>query len=380
MNIGIDARQLVWPGIGKYTWELMRNLVQLDGENRYTFFYRSKSQWDAHPIEASNVQIAYVPFDIYAPAEHLWFFQAILRRKLDVFHSPSSLNVPALHPCKLVVSLHDIMFKEKPELIPSRLAALYFNLMNWWALRSAHRLLCISEFTRGRLIAYYPQHASKALVVHNGVSEEMRPVTDKARIEQLRNQLGIRRDYVLYVGTYKRHKNLLTLVRAYAALPTELKERYQLVFVRKQYQDRPEVGQLITELGLDQYFHPVDFVPEGEMATLYSGASVGVFPSIYEGFGLPLVEAMACGCPVVASDIPAFRETTAGRFPLVEPSDATAFTYQTQQILSDPVYASERRAVGLECASRFAWAATAEKALNVYYELCGSPQLASTAY
>lgn len=303
---------------------------------------------------------------IYTLRGHLSLPLRMLVDKLDVFHATTSLDVPLASPCPLVVTFHDLLLKVAPEFLPSIPASVYFNVVNWRAVSSASKIITVSVFTAKELVSLYPWSEAKVSTVYSGIGQAFRPVGDQAVLGRMRKKYGLRNPYCLYIGTYKRHKNLETLVKAYGQLPRKILLQWDLVLVGKEDGRFPEVPRLLRELGIEPRVIRLKFVEEEDLPALYSGADVFVLPSLYEGFGFPLLEAMACGVPVVAARISSLNEVGQGAALWVDPLDASQMAAAIEQVLSQPDLRLSLRAKGLARAGAFSWLDTAERVLEIY--------------
>lgn len=366
LRIGIDARPLRWPGIGRYVRELVAGIAAIDTADQFFIYCDSAESAAGFRDRWANVHVRIVPSPLYSVSEQLRLPLRIALDRLDLFHAPSSLIVPLLHSCRLVVTVHDLLLKNHPEHLPSRLAGIYFSVMNAAALRSASQLLTVSDFTRGELAAAYPSHAAKTRTVHNGVGAIFRPVRDEPRLGEFRRTLGITKKYLLYVGTYKKHKNLPLLIRGFGGLGRELLEQHQLVLLGRRDPRFPETDELIAQLDLERQVVRVERVAEDELIALYGGAQAVVMPSVYEGFGLPALEAMACGTAVVVTRIPAFVEVAGDAALYVEPGDCGDMTAVLTRLLQDPGLRNRLVTAGLQRSAGFTWRRAATETLKAY--------------
>ena len=373
LRIGIDARASHFPGIGRHIRELVTHLAEIDALNEYRIYFSSREQLEKLRLERPNFRCVLASSRIYTLKEQLDLPYRLWRDRLDLFHSTTSLDVPLLQPCPLVVTLHDLLLKVLPDHLPGRVAGIYFNVMNSWSIRSAARILTVSQFTADELTSLYPGSRAKVVVAPNGISAMFRPPASPAIVARTRARYGLPEEYILYVGTYKKHKNLPMLVKAFAGLPEETRLASPLVLVGKPDPRFPEVPSLVRELALEGCVLSRDHVEEEDLPALYGGATLFVMPSIYEGFGLPVIEAMACGVPVVCARIPALSEVTGGSAVLVDPNDAADIRTALLRLLKDPELRSSLRKSGLRRAAQFSWRKTAGIVLETYRSVLGIP-------
>jgi len=262
--------------------------------------------------------------------------------------------------------VHDLLLRNHPDHLPSLLGRLYFELMNAAALHGARQLLTVSEFTRSELVKAYPAFADKTRTTPNAVGAAFRPTRDDPRAAALRAKFALRSRYLMYVGTYKKHKNLPFLIEAYAALPPELRANCQLLVLARRDARYPEVDALIERHRLREMVVQIERVDEDELIALYGGAVAVVAPSLYEGFGFPVLEGMACGTAVVATDIPAFVEVAGDCALYAAPSDRGAMTDALARLLREPMLRERLAAAGLARSARFSWHRTALETLAAY--------------
>ncbi len=366
LRIGIDARPLRWPGIGRYVRELITQLAAIDRVDQF-FVYCDREQSAACFRDRwPNVRVVTVRSPLYSFGEQMRLPIRILRDRLDLFHAPSSLVVPFLCPCRLVVTVHDLLLKNHPEHLPSWLAKVYFVLMNAAALRSAKQLLTVSDFTRSELVAAYPGYADKARTAHNGVGSAFRPARDERQLLKLKQALRLRNQYALYVGTYKKHKNVPFLIEAFARLDPKLRSGLQLLLLGPRDPRFPEVDTLIEKLNLQPDVVQIDRVEEEDLIALYSGAAAVVVPSMFEGFGFPVLEAMACGTAIIATRIPALVEVAGDCAIFVEPGDCAGLAAALTRLVEEGGLRDRVAAAGLQRSARFTWRRTALETLAAY--------------
>jgi glycosyltransferase involved in cell wall biosynthesis len=290
----------------------------------------------------------------------------------DVLHSPAFI-APVKAPCPTVITVHDITYL----LYPSHFAAWWVHYMKSVlpvSIRSAAAILCGSEHSRRDLVATYKLPPGKVRVVPYGVDHQIfRP--GAALEESWRRQAGIKAGYVLHVGGFYERKNIPTLLRAVARLRDAGKwgER-QLVLAGAEapgIMGADEIHQTIAALELAEIVLLPGRVPEEHLAGLYAQASLVVMPSLYEGFGFPVLEGMAAGTPVVASNTSSLPEVAGDAAILVSPHDTAALADAMGQVLGNPSLAAELRAKGLEQARQFQWQRTAAETVEVYRSLLG---------
>jgi glycosyltransferase involved in cell wall biosynthesis len=282
--------------------------------------------------------------------------RAIARAKLDVFHAPA-YTAPLWGSTPVVLSVHDVSYARHPEWYPYRRDP----LRRWFYRRSAQRaaaIITISEFSRQEIEAAYGIARERIIVTPLGVSDIFRP-SDPAN----RAAAAAEAPFLLHVGDLHARRNLGIVVRALARLP---QPRPTLVLAGV---DRGVVGALLDEarrLGVGDAIDLRGRVSDAALVTLYQRCAALVYPSRYEGFGFPLVEAMACGAPVIAAKASAIPEVAGSAAVLLDPDDEAGFADAIARVLTEPVFAADLRARGLARAARFTWHETAARTLEAY--------------
>ncbi len=370
-RIGIDAR--FWGsrggfGIGVYTEELLTALRQLDTSNRYLILVR-KEALASVPL-AENFEAVVVPFPHYSLAEQ-FFYPSLLRSlRLDLIHF-TNFNTPivgGLPPS--LVTVHDLTLLFFPgKTRRSFWHRLGYRLVMEKGIQRAKKIIAVSEHTKNDLSRFLQVPAQKIRVIHEGISTRFKPVKDQALIDKVLRRFGISREYLLYVGQWRQHKNLINLIRAFALLKKATRLPHELVLAGGVDPRSLEILPLIKKLGLEKEIVLTGFVADEELPALYSGAALFVFPSLYEGFGFPPLEAMSCGCPVVASASASLPEVLDGAALFFDPTQAEEMAAKIHQVLSSFGLRRELREKGLKQAKKFSWRKTAQETLRLYREL-----------
>lgn len=285
------------------------------------------------------------------------------RLGLKLLHSPTGI-APIRLQCPSIITLHDMAFLRYPELFDR----MHRTYLNWILPRSARRarmILTDSETVRREIMDLLGVPEEKVLAIPLGVDERFQPVEDDERLAEVRRRYSLPEQFILALGTVEPRKNLLQLLEAFARL-TQKVDSLSLVLVgRRGWKEEP-VFERIEQLRLAERIVWTGFLPDEDLPAVYSLASVCAYLSVYEGFGLPVLEAMACGTPVVASDIPVFREWTEGAALLVPPKDTEAIADGLYRLLSREEERRHYRQAGLDRASRLNWQHTAEATLKAY--------------
>jgi glycosyltransferase involved in cell wall biosynthesis len=276
-------------------------------------------------------------------------------------------TAPPFAPCPVVATVHDLSFEHLPETFKRR-SRMQLRLTVRRTVRSAAHVIAPSEFTRRDLIETYGLDPARVTTTRLAASPHFRPVEDAHKIERVRRLYGIEREYVLAVGSIQPRKNLPRLVRAYAALRGERGRSNlpQLVLVGKRAWLYGDTLKAIEEEGVGESVLLTGYVSEGDLPALYTGALCFVYPSYFEGFGLPPLEAMSCGTPVLTGNLTSLPEVVGDAGLTVDPFDTGALSRALARLVGDAALRADLRERGLQRARAFDWRATARMTLQVY--------------
>ncbi len=355
-------------GINGYIYELLRHLPQVAGDElRYTAYLH-----DSAFAAPEGLMVNRSRWDTRRPWRRILWEQtrlARLTRRLDLLHG-LAFAAPLAAACPTVITVHDLSFLRFPAAFRP-FNRLYLSLFTRWSTRRAARVIAVSESTRQDVIALCNVPAERVVAVPNGVSERFGPA-EPAAVAEFRVRAGLPERFILFLGTLEPRKNITGLLDAYALArktsPTPLPKLfiaggrgwyYQTIFAH------------VAELGLtDDVIFP-GFVPGEDLPWWHRAAEVFVYPSQFEGFGLPVLEAMACGTPVITSNASSLPEVAGDAAVLVGPRDATGLADALLRVLADPARRAQMRAAGLRQAACFSWNRTAAETVAVYRAALG---------
>ncbi|MDI6689770.1 MAG: glycosyltransferase family 1 protein [Actinomycetota bacterium] len=366
MRIGIDARIIDWAGVGRYTQNLLKSLREIDGKNEYILFCDQKSE---HLVPtAPNYDKRVVEQPVLSPLYQFSWSRKLRRADLDVFHSPHFVW-PYITPCPSVVTIHDLIPLISPEVMPSRLARIYYRWMNKRATSRAKRVIAVSKSTKQDLVRLLGVSEAKIKVIQEAVDERYKVVRDRELLKTIRGKYDIKQKFILNVGNPKPHKNWSRLIEAFFKLMLESRRNYQLVLVGPKYSEHSEIDHLIRRSGLEKRVTFTGIIGEEDLLLLYNAAEVFVFPSLYEGFGLPPLEAMACGIPVICSNTSSLSEVVGNAALMIDPYNVSEIAEAIGKVLTDNSLREKLRERGLARVNKFSWKKTAEATLKIYREV-----------
>lgn len=364
MRIAIDARKLHDFGIGTYVQNLLRQLARLDGVHDYVVFCVKADEASLADL-GPRFRIVVDNSLPYSVLEQLSIPARLAQERVDLFHSPHYV-LPPLVPCKSVVTIHDCIHLMFPQYLPSRLAYGYAKTFMWWAAHRSARVLTVSDASKRDILRYFDIPADKVTVIHNGLDGRMGVPPPEADVHRVRERFQLQEQFILYAGNVKPHKNVERLIDAFHLLHSNGFEHLKLLIVGNDISKYATLRRAIHAHNLHKYVRFLGFVPDTTLAILYRLASVFVFPSLYEGFGFPPLEAMASGTPVVTSNISSLPEVVGSAAVLVDPYDARSIADGIRSVLTDERLRQDLHAKGLEQVRKYSWETAARETLAIY--------------
>ena len=384
MRIGINALFLQKPatGMGQHLLHLLEGLDSLDDKDQQYMLLAPRFR-RAYTVRAPQLSDRFREVEVVSAlarlgenVEQVWWEQvgivrAGMREKIDLLHCPYWSN-PVWSPWPTVVTVHDVIQFVLPEYAWRKISRLYFGLVSAGA-RHAQAVITVSHCSKRDIMKILGLGPERIHVIGNAVDASLHPVRDAWLLAKVRERYGISGRFVLYFGGFDLRKNVPRLIEAYSQLPEGLRREYQLVIAGR-YQHLghplyPDPRATVQRLGLDGNVIFTGQIREQDKAPLYSAATVFAFPSLYEGFGMPVLEAMACGTPVVTSNVSALPEVAGDAGRLVDPYSASAISGALGELLESAARRDELARRGLERARRFTWPQVADQTVRVYRQI-----------
>ncbi|HEX6730127.1 MAG TPA: glycosyltransferase family 1 protein [Pyrinomonadaceae bacterium] len=374
MRIAIDAHSVgaKLAGNESYASNLIEALAQIDSVNDYTLFVttaeafnRYQGRWPNFKVRPTLPHTPLIRIPLTLSAE-------LRKNPVDLLHV--QFTAPPFCPCPVVVSVHDLSFEHLPHTF-NRRSRTQLRLTVRHSVRRAARILTLSEHTKQDIVQTYGVDTSRIDAIPLAAAPHFSPVTDTKELQRVRHTYGIESNYILYVGSIQPRKNLARLVNAYALL----RRKYQagglpkLVLAGKCAWLYDETLRALHETGLNDSVILTGYVPESDLPALYSGALCFVYPSYFEGFGLPPLEAMQCGVPVIIGNKTSLPEVVGDAGLLVDPFDVEALAAAIEDLINNSVLRSQLRVKGLARAGMFDWKETARRTLEVYQRINNRP-------
>jgi glycosyltransferase involved in cell wall biosynthesis len=364
VKIAIDARKLHDFGIGTYIRNLLRHLSRIDRENEYVLLCHQSDMGVASTL-GENFRTVLEPAGNYSVSEQFHIPLVLMREKPDVFHAPHYV-LPVAVRARSVVTIHDCIHLMFPQYLPNRAAYAYARGAMWSAATRSDRILTVSEASKRDILHFFKVPPEKIVVVYNGIDERFWIQPSPEEIARVRERFQLDHGFVLYAGTIKPHKNLVRLIEAFAALRKGEFEELKLLIIGDEISKLPALRRAVHSHKLHKHVRFLGFLPDETLAALYRLAAVFVFPSLYEGFGLPPLEAMASGTPVVTSNVSSLPEVAGDAAILVDPYDVSSIVEGVRRVLTDPRVADELRQKGLTRARDFSWERSVARTHDIY--------------
>jgi len=367
VRIAIDARKLRDYGIGTYVRNLLRHLSRIDQRTEYVLLCRAA---DCAGIEELGENFRAVPESApaYSIREQLRIPMDLRREGIDLFHAPHYV-LPPLTPCRSIVTIHDCIHLRFPQYLPNRLAYAYARSSLWVATHRSNRVLTVSEASKRDILRYFRVPESKINVIPNAIDERFGEVPSADEVLRVRERYQLNDPFVLYAGNIKPHKNLERLIEAFHTLRRGGLDTVKLLIIGDEISKYAALRRAVHKYKLHKHVRFFGFVPDKTLAVLYRLAGVFVFPSLYEGFGLPPLEAMASGTPVITSNVSSLPEVVGDAALLIDPYEADAIAQAMRRVLTDAALREDLRQRGLQRVKEFSWERSVRRVHAIYQEV-----------
>lgn len=375
-TIVFDGRflSLSHAGIGRYSCELLKNILPIDKDNKYIILTLPDTEFDKDlskilfERKKELLEIIEFPAKHYSLAEQTKLLFLLNKIKPDLIHFPH-FNHPILYKGKFIVTIHDLTLSQYSER-GDVLKRLVYQKVISSAAHNSQKILTVSDYVRREIAKEFDLPEEKIITTYNGIDNKFRKITDLNLLKKV-EKYNLYKPYILSVGQWRSHKNLPRLVEAFSVICTDSKyDDYDLVFVGRKDDKYPELYNAIeSHPEIKSRIKFTGFVQDEDLPAIYNKASVFVFPSLSEGFGLPGLEAQACGVPVVSSERTCMKEIYGDGALYFDPTDIGQIAKSIINVLADKKLADDLREKGFHNAKRFPWSATGHKTLEVYTEL-----------
>jgi glycosyltransferase involved in cell wall biosynthesis len=377
VKVAIDIRRMTEFGIGTYIRNVVRTLARLDRDSTYFLIGSPAKVEECGPLPPNFHAIALGGHDNTVKG-NLEFRAIVKRLGCDLVHIPHLFWIPRGLSCPYVLTVHDLL----EHMYGSRNASSMRRSMHFYmtrrVLRRAARVIAVSQFTKNEIEKLLAIPDDRIEVVYNAIDERfLHGHASDADREMIAQRYLVNYPFILYAGAIRPHKNVVRIIEAFSALKSELQKEQQfpdlkLIIIGDDLSSHPRVRRTVVRSGVQNDVRFLGFVPIEVLRIFYDVAKVFVFPSLYEGFGLPPLEAMAHGTPVVTSNTSSLPEVAGNAALLVNPENVFEIRRALQRVLIDPVLRAQMKQRGYEQAQRFSWISSVSRILEIYREVAGA--------
>lgn len=367
MNIGIDARAARWyrgTGIGTYTYQLIWNINQMDKLNRYLLFLPDENISDLNP--GDNIDIKLISED---KKDNFWeeidIPNILTDTKIDVYHVPQNgIGLPREKNCPFVITLHDVIPYKMPETVGPQYFDIYTREVPW-IINNCDAVITVSNYSKEDIAKTLHFPEDKIYVTHLAAEDIYYPRNKTVCKTIVKERYGIDNDFILYVGGFSPRKNIKGLIQAFGRIKHKLPHGYKLVILGKKGRSYYDYRDLAYNLKLKEDVIFTGYVPVEELPIFYNAASIFCYPSFYEGFGLPPLEAMACGTPTISSNVTSMPEILGDDVIYIDPNSIDEISENVLKLVEDQKLRFEMSFKGLRRSSTYSWKKTAVETIQI---------------
>jgi glycosyltransferase involved in cell wall biosynthesis len=370
MRIAFDLRRIKNPGIGRYMKCLAESILTEAPQHEYLLILPPDAE-GAVAVEGRHAERLLSSIPYYSVREQIALPWILRRHKVDMLHSPH-FNLPLIRPCSTVVTIHDVIYLACKDDMPSRAGRVYYHGMMAASVRLADRILTDSQFSKSDIVRFLNADPEKIEVVYPGVDARFQPVRNRAAIEAVLSRYRVDDNYILYTGIFKPRKNHAGLLHAFREFARN-GYRAKLVIAGPIGEGEVELRRLAVDLGIAERTIFTGHVPDSDLPALYSGSRLYACPSLYEGFGFTVLEAMACGVPVVCSTATSLPEVAGDAALYADPQKPQEFAGALSRAFANDGLRKQLIDSGFKNCARFSWDCAARNTLAAYHHAAGLP-------
>ncbi len=369
MKIGIDARVLYSAnlrGIGKYLFNIINIINDTKYSARFFLFY---NHWNGKKTIPNGAGIIEKQCEV-KKGDRLFLWEQLRlpkeakKEKVDILHCPAN-TIPLYQPCPTVVTLHDTLLMESDE-DETKDFLFYTRKIIPIGLRKVKKIITVSHNSKKDIIKYFKIAPEKIEVIYHGISPQYRKIESPETLNLIKSKYGISKKYMFSLGAIGPRKNTLKVIESFLVLKNKYKLDIQLVISGLQNEAMSILSKKTTEMGIKEDVVLIGYISDEDLVALYSFAEISLYLSLYEGFGFPALESMACGCPVIASNLTSLPELVEDPDSLANPRDTEEIVEKSIPFLKNASFRSQKINDGLQRIKKFSWEKAAEKTLTVY--------------
>lgn len=366
MRIAIDARGINFyngTGIGTYTENVLKNLINIDNTNNYHVYWSGNNY---ESIKKENCKIVMTSKKHQRFFEDNYFPANISNENIDIYHMPQNgIGLSEVISCKKIVTIHDLIPYVMPETVGRGYLLKFLKEMPL-IIENSDGIITVSEFSKRDILRFFPIDESRIFVTPLAADKKYAPIDKNYCRNFLKDVYNLTNPFILYLGGFSERKNVASVLTAFSKVYKDLNKNYNLVIVGGYKDASQRLVKLTNELGIDSHVIFTGFVPEEHLPIFYNGCDTFIYPSFYEGFGLPPLEAMNCGTPVIVSNLTSIPEVVGDAGILINPYDISEISLAIGNLLSNEKLKTELSYKGLNRAKEFSWQNTAQNTLKAY--------------
>lgn len=370
MHISIDARGAAWyagTGIGTYTMQIVRHLLDIDNCNNYYLFWsgREYGKFKSYP----NVKVSISSRKHHRFWENYYIPEQLKNKNIDIYHVPQNgIGLPQRKNCLYVATIHDLIPYIMPETVGKGYLSKFISQMPG-IISSTDMIITVSEWSKKDIMRIFNIPEERIAVTHLAADDMFVPMDKSSALQHIKEKYGIDRNFILYIGGFSPRKNVKSILVAFSMIYKNFSKDYRVVIIGSSKDDHQFLIKLSQNLGIGDKVFFTGYVPYEDLPYFYNGADVFVYPSLYEGFGLPPLEAMSCGTPTITSNVSSIPEVVGDGALLINPFDTEELAKAMEKVLEDPGLKADLISRGFERAAEFNWRKTAQQTLEVYEKL-----------
>lgn len=370
MRIAIDCRGVTWykgTGIGTYTYNILKHLPQINKKNHFHLYWSGK-EYEEFLSDNCNIIIASKKHRNFF--EQCYFPSNLEHEKIDLFHIPQNgIGLTENISCKKIVTIHDLIPYIMPETVGKGYLIKFLEELPK-IIKLCDAIITVSEWSKKDIIKFFPNAENKIYVTPLAADIKYKPLNREKCSFFLDKTYNINAPFILYIGGFSQRKNVKSLILAFSNIYKALNKEYKLVIVGAYKDEINSLNVLKTNLDLSNKIVFTGYVPDNHLPIFYNACETFVYPSLYEGFGLPPLEAMSCGAPVITSNLSSIPEVTSDSSILINPFDIHEIETSILTLLNDENLKENLGNKGLIHSKDFSWNKTAEETLKVYEKVC----------
>jgi glycosyltransferase involved in cell wall biosynthesis len=369
MKIAIDARGANWysgTGIGTYTSQLIKHLVDIDKMNSYLLYWWGDNYRDFY---RDNVTIHIASKKHRKFFEEQFFPSNLKSQSVDIYHIPQNgIGLPQKKNCSYISTVHDLIPYVMPETVGKGYLKRFISAMPQ-IIQNSDTIITVSEFSKRDIIKIFNIDENKIKVTPLAAEEYFKPIEKDRAQFYLKCKYNINTEFLLYLGGFSPRKNVRSILIAYSRIYKKLSKNYKIVILGSANDDHSYLLELCDTLNIGDRVIFTGYVPYEDLPFFYNASSVFVYPSLYEGFGLPPLEAMSCGVPVITSNVSSIPEVVDNAALQINPFDTEELKLAIEKMLEDPIIWKTYAKLGYERSKQYTWQNTAQKTLQIYQDV-----------